>query len=77
MNQLRLCRQLTGSLEVGPGGVRLHARGQRPDEVIISYAPFRLEVCIKSHLWRPSALTTAACAPPTCALLHVLSFVGP
>lgn len=33
MNQLRLCRQLSGSLEVGPGGVRLHARGLRPDEV--------------------------------------------
>ena len=33
VNQLRLCRQLSGSLEVGPGGVRLHARGLRPDEV--------------------------------------------
>lgn len=33
VNQLRLCRQLSGSLEAGPSGVRLHARGLRPDEV--------------------------------------------
>ena len=50
VNQLRLCRQLSGSLEVGPGGVRLHARGLRPDEVREHRRPRHLHAVLLSTL---------------------------
>lgn len=34
MNQLKLSRQLTGSLEVGERGLQIQARGLRPDEAL-------------------------------------------
>ena len=34
MNQLKLCKQLTGSLSLSDRGLHLQARGQRPDEAL-------------------------------------------
>ena len=51
VNQLRLCRQLSGSLEAGPSGVRLHARGLRPDEV----RPAATSAIARSRVGMPGA----------------------
>ena len=55
VNQLKLCKQLAGSLSLSERGLRLQARGQRPDEALdLDLAPGILRM--------PAALAQPAAA---------------